>query len=536
MISNRIKRALISVSDKTNIQGFAEYLQGIGCEIISTGGTRKVLEDSGIKTIEISEVTGNPEAFGGRMKTISFNIESALLFDRERDSEEAKKLNIVPIDLVVCNLYPFGEVLKKGADFHTLIENIDIGGPTMLRAAAKNFKYVTVVTDPSDYNSVIENMKENDNSTTLEFRKELMRKVFNHTADYDSLIAQTMDEQCNIISKRMYFSEGKQLRYGENSHQKGYLLKNMQEEDSLMNMEILHGKEISFNNMVDIQGAIDAVKDLEQQGCAVVKHTNACGLAQSEDQRRALKLAWDGDPISAFGSIIAFNNKVELATVEFFRLNDENKRNRKFFEVIIAPDYSDEALDYLKFHKNIRIIRFDPSRALKINDYKVLFGSLLIQDNDQELLSKMDVVTSATFAVDTAKELVLFGIKSMKQIKSNSIVIVRKNGKDYQILGMGAGQPNRVISTKLAIDKCRENLKREYNGDNFEAYFKRIMGESVLVSDAFFPFADNVELAAEHGIKLIIQPGGSMRDKCVIKKADELGLNMIFTGLRHFKH
>ncbi len=532
----KIKRALLSVSNKDGIVDLGRKLQEIDCEIITTGGTKKVLEDAGIKCTDISLVTGNPEAFGGRMKTISFNIESALLYHRDRDKTEAEALGIKPIDLVVCNLYPFAEVKKSGADFETLIEHIDIGGPTMVRASAKNFQFVATVTDPTDYEAIIKQLDDNDGAIDYQMRKELMRKAFNHTADYDSLIAETMDADAEIISKRMHFSEGRVLRYGENSHQKGYLLKDMSSKASFFDMEILHGKEISFNNMVDIQGAVDAVKDLENHGVAVVKHTNACGLAQSESQKDALAMAWAGDPISAFGSIVAFNTPVSLDTVDFFQLNNENKMLRKFVEVVIAPDFSADALEYLQFHKNLRIIKYDPNLVRNDFDYKFLHGSLLIQDQDNQLYSKMDVKCGDATGLKSKEDLIKFGIISMKQIKSNSIVIVRALENGFQLLGMGAGQPNRLVSTRLAVEKCRENLARDYVGDDFDSYFRDELSKCILVSDAFFPFPDNVELAAEAGIKTIIQPGGSMRDKRVIKVAEQLGMTVIFTGLRHFKH
>lgn len=314
----KIKLALLSVSDKTGIVDLAKSLKEMNCEIISTGGTMKVLEEAGIEVIEISKVTGNPEAFGGRMKTISFNIESALLFDREKDAEEAVKLGIEPIDLVVCNLYPFSKVKTSGADFEALIENIDIGGPTMVRASAKNFKYVATLTDVNDYAKIISELKENEGAISQETRFELMRKAFNHTADYDALIATTMDEKADERSIRLHFSGGKKLRYGENSHQEGYFYREAGKTNSLYDMRVLHGKEISYNNLNDIQGAIDSIKDLNRFAVGVIKHSNPCGLSEAGDQLTALKHSWAGDPVSAFGSIIAFNKPVELKTVEFF--------------------------------------------------------------------------------------------------------------------------------------------------------------------------------------------------------------------------
>ncbi|MCK5052421.1 MAG: bifunctional phosphoribosylaminoimidazolecarboxamide formyltransferase/IMP cyclohydrolase [Candidatus Cloacimonetes bacterium] len=533
----KIKRALLSVSDKTGIVDLAKTLKEMNCEIISTGGTKKVLEEAGIEVIEISKVTGNPEAFGGRMKTISFNIESALLYDREKDADEAEKLGIEPIDLVVCNLYPFSKVKASGADFETLIENIDIGGPTMVRAAAKNFKYVATLTDVVDYPKIISELKENDGVLSFETRFELMRKAFNHTADYDALIATTMDERANERSIRLHFSGGKKLRYGENSHQEGHFYQEAGTTDSLYDMKVLHGKEISYNNLNDIQGAIDSVKDLQRFAVGVIKHSNPCGLAEADDQLTALKHAWAGDPVSAFGSIIAFNKTLELKTVEFFELNNEDKSKRKFVEVIIAPGYSEEALKYLEFHKNLRIVEFDPTICQRKIDMKYLYNSLLVQDADNLLYEKMEVVTERKVDVESKKQLIEFGLKAMRQVKSNSIVLVRemKDGSN-QLLGMGAGQPNRLISTRLAIEKATENLTMEYDGEDITSYYSKEFGKAILVSDAFFPFPDNVVVASQVGIKTIVQPGGSMRDKKVIGACNELDIAMVFTGIRHFKH
>ena len=528
---------MISVSDKTGIVDLAKVLKEFDCEIISTGGTKRVLEEAGIEVTEISQVTGNPEAFRGRMKTISFNIESAIMFDREKDAEEAEKLGIKPLDLVVCNLYPFSKVKEAGADFEKLIENIDIGGPTMVRAAAKNFKFVAVVTDVSDYLKIISELKENEGALSFEIRFNLMRKAINHTADYDALIATTMDEHANEKSIRLHFSGGKKLRYGENSHQEGYFYREAGKADSLYDMKVLHGKEISYNNLNDIQGAIDAVKNLNRFAVAVIKHSNPCGLAEADDQLTALKHAWAGDPTSAFGSIIAFNQPVELKTVEFFELNNEDKSKRKFVEVIIAPGFSEEALEYLEFHKNLRIVQIDPAICQRKTDMKYLYNSLLVQDADNLLYEKMEIVTKKKLAVNAKKKLIEFGLKAIRQVKSNSIVIVREMEDDaFQLFGMGAGQPNRLISTRLAIEKATENLTMEYDGEDIISYLDHAFGRAILVSDAFFPFPDNVVTAAHAGLKTIVQPGGSIRDKKVIKACDDLDIAMVFTGVRHFKH
>jgi phosphoribosylaminoimidazolecarboxamide formyltransferase/IMP cyclohydrolase len=531
-----IKRALLSVSDKEGIVALAQKLHAHGCEIISTGGTQRKLEEAGIPTTEISTVTGNPEAFGGRMKTISFNIESALLFDREKDKAEAEALNIQPIDLVVCNLYPFQKVLEQGANFDTLIENIDIGGPTMIRAAAKNFAYVATVVQPSDYSELMTQLDENKGALDYGFRKNLMCKAFNHTADYDALIATTMDKENGVHSFRMGFDAGKTLRYGENSHQAATLYREKGVAKSGYDLNILHGKALSFNNILDINGAIEAVKEATQSAVSVVKHSNPCGLAEGTNQRTLLELAWAGDPISAFGSIVAFNRPLKLETVQFFELDNADKSKRKFVEVVIAPAIDADALAYLQQHKNLRIIEFDAASVGHNQDVRYMNGALLVQDADAKLHDKLELVTAAKVNLDEEKSLIEFGLKSIKTIKSNSISIVRFKDGNAQLLGMGAGQPNRLIATKLAIEKCRENLANEFSGDNFEGYVKEEFGKAWLISDAFFPFADNVELAAAAGVGKIVQPGGSIRDKSVIEACDKAGMAMVFTGVRHFKH
>ncbi|MHB2149340.1 bifunctional phosphoribosylaminoimidazolecarboxamide formyltransferase/IMP cyclohydrolase [Calditrichota bacterium LG25] len=532
----KIKRALFSVSDKSGVEALARALHENGCQIISTGGTKSVLEKAGIPVTEISEVTGNPEAFGGRMKTISFQIESALLFDREKDADEARRLGIEPIDMVVCNLYPFERVKNQGVDFDTLIENIDIGGPTMARAAAKNFKYVAVVTDPQDYPDLVKELQENDGALSYETRFRLMRKAFNLTADYDAAIATTMDEMAGELSVRLAFHQAKTLRYGENSHQHAFFLRQRKTADALHDLQFLHGKELSYNNIVDLYSALDAVKDFTNTACAIIKHNNPCGLCEGSDQREVFELAWAGDPVSAFGSVIAFNRRVELETARFLQLDAENKMQRKFVEVIAAPDFDPEAIEYLKQHKNLRLVRFEPKRVTQEKEFKILAGSLLLQTTDNKLLEKKETVTQ--LKTDVGDDLLNFGLLAVRQLKSNAIAVVRKKDNCLQLLGMGCGQPNRVNSTRLALERSRENLKNEFTGEDaqLERYIKEQMGKAVLVSDAFFPFPDNVEIAASYGIKTIVQPGGSIRDKSVIEKCNELGLSMIFTGVRHFKH
>ncbi len=534
----KIKRALLSVSNKTGIVNLAKKLKEFDVEIISTGGTKKTLQDAGIEVTDISDVTKNTEAFGGRMKTISFNIESALLYDREKDAEEAASLNIEPIDLVVCNLYPFEKVLNEGANFETLIENIDIGGPTMLRAAAKNFKYVNVLTDVADYEMFMAEIEETKGNTTYEFRKLLMTKAFNHTADYDALIAQTMDAQIDKRSLRLTFENGNPLRYGENSHQNANIYKLKGAENTFHDMNILNGKELSYNNILDISGAVNSVRDLNGVACSVVKHSNPCGLAQGNNQRKVLEVAWQGDPISAFGSIIAFNTSLSKETVEFFELTNEDKSKRKFIEVIIAPKIEKDTLEYLQHHKNLRVIEYDASKLPKTKDLRFINGTLLSQDIDNKLYDKLENVTEIEFDTVKNKSIIEFGLNAIKNIKSNAIAVVREKNGTYHLMGMGAGQPNRLISTELALSKAKDFIRQDYKTkvSGFEQFYKDEIRNAILISDAFFPFADNVELTAGQGIKNIIQPGGSIRDKSVIETCNRLGVRMVFTGVRHFKH
>ncbi len=527
-----IKRVLISVSDKSGLASLAKSLQTFGAEIISTGGTKRVLEQEGVPVIDISLVTKNPEAFGGRMKTISFQIESALLFDREKDAQEAARLNIEPIDMVVCNLYPFERVKNKGADFDTLIENIDIGGPTMVRAAAKNFKYVAVVTDPQDYPAIVQELQENQGALSYETRFKLMRKAFHLTADYDAVIATTMDETAGYLSLRLSFDQARTLRYGENAHQQAFFLRQRHVPHSFYDLQALHGKELSYNNIVDLYAALDAVKDFERTACAIIKHSNPCGLAVGHDQRRVFEEAWFGDPVSAFGSVIAFNRPVSKKTVEFLHLDAQDKSQRKFVEVVAAPAFDEDALQYLFLHKNLRVVRFDPAHLQSPMEFRILAGAVLAQTSDNKLYEEKRWVTQRQ--TEISDDLLKFGLIAVRQLKSNAIAVVREKDGDFQLLGMGCGQPNRVNATHLALERCVQNLQSECNGA--EECIRRELANALLISDAFFPFPDNVELAAQYGIKTIVQPGGSIRDKSVIGRCDELGLAMLFTGIRHFKH
>jgi phosphoribosylaminoimidazolecarboxamide formyltransferase / IMP cyclohydrolase len=522
----KIKRVLLSVTNKHGLTELAKCLSGFKCELISTGGTGKVLADAGIPFVDISKVTGNPESFGGRMKTLSFEIESAILFDRERDKEEAAKLKIKPIDMVVCNLYDFKKYKDNNAPFEELIEHIDIGGTTLIRAAAKNFNYVTIVTDPADYPELIAELNKLNGSISLSFRKKFMAKAFNLTADYDSLIAQTIDTHRGKSSLRISLTEGKQLRYGENAHQSAKYFK-FNGQQSLYNIKLLSGLELSYNNMLDLQAAVQCVTELSRQSCVIVKHNNPCGMASGDNQNKILEYAWEGDPVSAFGSVVAFNSPVTSESISFLGLTDPDKSKRKFIELIAAASFSDDALNLLKTKKNLRVIEWLPEMLSMKEEIRISNGIVLVQDKDLLLNTKMELMTNSVFDINPYIDLIGFGILASKYIKSNAIALVHKlQDGTFQLLGMGAGQPNRLESIKLAINKACANLGVE----TLSSY------DVILVSDAFFPFEDNVDLAFQAGIKTLVQPGGSIRDEYVIARANEYKMNLIFTGSRHFKH
>lgn len=537
----KIRRALLSLSDRSGLEPLARTLHDLGCELIATGGTGRDLASYGLPFTPISEITGNPEAFGGRMKTLSFQLESALLFDRERDADEASTLGIDPIDLVVCNLYPFETHRDAGSDLPTLIENVDIGGPTMLRAAAKNFRYVGVLCDPADYEPIREELLKTGGSLSIETRERLMRKTFNHTADYDATIAQTMDERAGTPSLRLAFPVGRQLKAGENDHQRGWIYGG--HGPSLASAKLLSGKPLSYNNYVDILGAVEAVRDLPRNACSVIKHTNPCGLADADDQRLAADLAWAGDPVSAFGSVVAFNRPLALEAARFLALDEDDASKRKFSVAVVAPEIEPDALAYLSQKKALRVLRFDPARAKPDREYRVLPNACLVQEPDADSFERLEVVTEthpkrSLLPDGPLHALLLFGQIAVRQVKSNAIVLVgaTEDGA-HRILGIGAGQPNRVTSTQLALSRASLTLAAEAPaGADVDAFVRRGLGEALLVSEAFFPFPDSIDAAAEAGIRTIIQPGGSIRDTDVVARCNDLGVAMLLTGMRHFKH
>ena len=552
----------MSVSDKSGLVEFAKAISDHGYEIISTGGTARTLKENGIDVISVEDVTGFPEMMDGRVKTLHPKIHGGLLGLRDNSEHvsKAEEMGIDWIDMVVVNLYPFETtVAKEDVTLEEAIENIDIGGPTMLRSAAKNYKFVAVITDPSDYGIVSEEIK-NTGEVSHETKRSLAAKVFRRTADYDSAID-------TYLSKKFFeepilrcrYSKGETLRYGENSHQGAtFYVDETCQESSVASAEVLHGKAMSYNNYVDADAALEAVKDLKGQiGVAVIKHTNPCGFATGETSGEALQRAWAGDPISAFGSVIACNARVDLAFAEFLKGKNvkhigylvkdgkmvEQEVPGKFVEVIVAPDYEPEALELLSRTKALRILKVRPleSDEVEPKTTRKITGGLLEMDRDLAVLEKFETVTKKAFDSEK-KELAEFMVKACKHTKSNSIVLGREyRPGQYQVLGMGAGQPNRVDSLrKLAVTKALENLQIEFDAGQadgpFETYTREAMGEMVLASDAFFPFDDTVRVAAEAGVRYIVQPGGSKRDEDSIHACDELGVAMALIGMRHFRH
>ena len=511
----RKKRALISVFDKSGIVDFAKSLCGLGWEIISTGGTSKKLKEEGLEVRDISEVTRFPECFDGRVKTLHPNVEGGILAVRDNDKhkQQMEELGIEPIDMVVCNLYPFKQtVLKEGVSHEEIIENIDIGGPTMIRAAAKNYPFVTVITDPEDYERVIgEIRKEGD--TSLATKELLAAKVFVHTAHYDALIANYFSNRIGMHSPKtltLTYEKKQDLRYGENPHQKAAFYTQIREtEGTLTGATQLQGKELSYNNIGDTDGALEALKEFGEPTVVAAKHANPCGVGSAETLAEAFKKAYDADPVSIYGGIVAVNREVDKATAELMA--------PIFLEVVVAPSFSEEALEVLRKKKNLRLLRLP---HIEKHDYtapkaKTVLGGLLIQDMDLQLLDgEMKTVTERK---PTEKEMedLLFAWKVVKHTKSNAIVLA----KDKCTTGVGPGQVSRIWALENAIRQGGE----------------RIPG-SVLASDAFFPFPDCVEAAHEAGVTAIIQPGGSIRDEESIAAANKYGIAMIFTGIRHFKH
>ena len=511
-----IKRALISVSDKSGIIDFASELANNNIEILSTGGTAKLLSENNIPVIEVSDFTGFPEMMAGRVKTLNPKIHGGILARRGVDEAVMEENDIKPIDLVVVNLYPFRETISKpDCTYEDAIENIDIGGPAMLRSSAKNHTSVTVIVDNADYQKVIDEIK-SSGDTSIETRKMLALKTFEHTSSYDNAIANYLTFDGDNFPKtiNLHLSRINSMRYGENPHQNAAFYQEPDiSEASVSSASLIQGKEMSFNNYADADSALECVRSFDEPACVIVKHANPCGVSVRSSILDAYDYAFRTDPTSAFGGIIAFNRSLDEATAKAII-------DRQFVEVIIAPVIESNAKNILSSKPNVRVLECgDLSKSNPVFDYKKINGGMLVQDKDLGEISKSDIqiVTKLKPTEDQINDL-LFAWKVAKFVKSNAIVYC----KDKMTIGIGAGQMSRVYSAKIAgIKAADENL--EVSG-------------SVMASDAFFPFRDGIDAAAKAGIKAVIQPGGSMRDDEVIQAADEHGIAMVFTGMRHFKH
>lgn len=514
-------KALISVSDKTGIVEFAKRLEKQGVEIVSTGGTYKKLKDEGVQVMEISELTGFPECLDGRVKTLHPIVHAGILARREKEEhrKQLEELKIDTIDFVVVNLYPFKQtILKEGVSLEECVENIDIGGPTMLRSAAKNYQDVTVITNPEDYEIVLKELEEKGEvSKDTKFR--LMQTVFEHTANYDAMIANYMKEQRKDESLpeklTLTYEKVQEMRYGENPHQKAALYKEVGKcEGSLTTAKQLNGKELSFNNINDTNGALELLKEFEEPTVVACKHGNPCGVGSSSDIYEAWEKAFKADKTSIFGGIVVVNEEVTVKMAE--------EMKEIFLEVIVAPSFEAEALALLKKKKNVRILELPAIRVKQREnayDIKKINGGAIVQTIDAKLLDEYEVVTDTKPTPEQMEDL-LFTWKIVKYVKSNGIAI----GKAKQSVGIGPGQVNRIWATKQAIEHGEELIE------------KGIANGAVLASDAFFPFADCVEEAHKAGIKAIIQPGGSIKDQDSIDKCNEYGIAMVFTKMRHFRH
>ena len=504
------KRALISVSDKTNIVEFAKGLEKHGFEVISTGGTYTHLKNNGVSCISIEDVTHFPEILEGRVKTLHPKIHGGLLSKRgnELHNKHVAENNIEYIDLVCVNLYPFEATVKKeGVSEEEIIENIDIGGPSMLRSAAKNFNDVAVVTDINDYDRVLSELEQG--GITYETRRALAIKVFNTTASYDAAIANYFNKKDNLVPEKLTLSYKLQdsLRYGENPHQKAYhYVQDNNESYALQNAVQLHGKEMSYNNIQDASAALDILSEFDETTCVAVKHMNPCGVATGNSVFEAYSRAYEADPVSIFGGIVAVNGKVDKETAE--------KMHSIFLEIILATDYDDEALEILTKKKNLRIYKLSEKNNNHEQQIKSVRGGILVQDFNDKLADEYESVTEKKVDESQQRD-IEFGLKVVKHVKSNAIVVV----KDGQTLGIGAGQMNRVGSCKIALEQAGEKAKG-----------------AVLASDAFFPMRDSADIAADYGISAIVQPGGSIRDQESIDACNEKGVAMVFSKIRHFKH
>jgi phosphoribosylaminoimidazolecarboxamide formyltransferase/IMP cyclohydrolase len=515
----KIKKALISVSDKTNLKEVLECLKENNVEIISTGGSYKFIKNLGFKCTEISEYTKFPEILDGRLKTLHPKIHGGLLAkaDDKEHLDQIKKEGIDFINLLIVNLYPFEKKLLEKADFDTMIENIDIGGPAMVRSSAKNFKFTTVISSTDQYSDLINELNNNKGSTSFEFRKKLATDAFLETAYYDSVISNWMNDlRDNKFPKKITIAGQlkDKLRYGENPHQQASVYKINYKNDFLSKIKQIQGKELSYNNYLDMYSAVSISKELGEKGssCVIVKHNNPCGCAIAKNALKSYELALSSDPISAFGGIVSFNGEVDEKLA--------SEITKTFYEVIIARGFDKKSLEIFEKKKNLRLISLENFKEEDKLSYAFLGDNFLVQDKDQIEINKKELkFVTKNKPTDNELDDLIFAFKVCKFVKSNAIVIAKNN----KTLGIGAGQTNRLASSKIACQNATEFFKDEIKG-------------SVAASDAFFPFADGLNELIRIGVKCIIQPGGSIKDGEVIAAAEKAGIAMVFTSIRNFKH
>lgn len=512
-----MKRALVSVSDKTDLIPFVKGLTANDYEIVSTGGTKKILDDAGVKTISIEDVTHFPEILDGRVKTLNPYVHGGLLARRDLPDHMAtlQQHGITPIDLVCVNLYPFKETIERpDAKLADAIENIDIGGPSMVRSAAKNYHDVTVVVDKHDYKQVLDEIKD-DGNTTLDTRAKLAAKAFRHTAAYDALISQYLTKQNGLADPEqltLTWNLKEKMRYGENAHQQAWLYEDaIPKRYSILSAKQLHGKQLSYNNIKDADEALRCIREFEEPTVVAMKHMNPCGIGRGQSLTEAWDRAYAADPVSIFGGVVALNRRVDLATA--------TKMHKIFLEIVIAPGFDDDAYAVLAKKKNIRLLSLDFTHKDEPTKREIVsvMGGMLMQEQDtlKEDYHDWQCVTTVQPTEDQLKNL-LFAWKAVKHAKSNAIVLAN----DQRTLGVGEGQPNRIDSLKIAVKHAGEAID----------------DRTVMASDAFFPFGDCVEYAGQHGIKAVVQPGGSIRDQESIDMANKYGIAMVMTEIRHFRH
>jgi phosphoribosylaminoimidazolecarboxamide formyltransferase / IMP cyclohydrolase len=515
-MKTKIRNALISVSDKENLTSLLKILKKFNIKIISSGGTYTSINKLGYECTELSKYTGFKEMLDGRVKTLHPKIHAGILHDRQnkKHRNEMTKQNFSAIDLIVVNFYPFQKIVTTTSNAKNIIENIDIGGPTMVRAAAKNFNNVTIITSKNDYSHLINEIEKNKGATTLKFRELMSSKAFGLTAYYDAMIANWFNKKLNIEfpeRKTIFGKKFQQLRYGENPHQKSSIYVN-DYHDQTLGFNQLHGKELSFNNYNDMFASLEILNSIKKSGTVIIKHANPCGVSQNKNPIISFKNAFASDPISAFGGVIACNFKItkKIAT----------EINQKFLEVILAEGFEKESLILLKKKKNLRIIDITGFRLKNLTSLKFFDGSFLIQSKDQEVFDKKKL-KYVTKLKPNKKDLaeIEFAFNICKYVKSNAIIL----SNNFSTIGVGAGQPSRLDSCKIATQKARQFQSSKIKN-------------SVAASDAFFPFADGITTLIKAGVKTIVQPGGSIRDQEVINAADKAKIKMVFTGIRHFNH